>query len=144
MHVAVALVPLQGVAHVSDEVVYTLQAKLFSAGMRTGPPSENPSMFLYPFWVTDPVSYGAFPPGWPAFLSLGERLQLGWTINPLLSCTLPILLFGLAREWTDLRTARLTALISAVSPAVWILAGSRMAHTSVLVALAAAASRSAC
>ena len=33
----VARVPLEAVPHVSDELSYTWQARLFAAGMRTGP-----------------------------------------------------------------------------------------------------------
>ena len=135
---SVALVPLQGVAHVTDEVVYTLQAKLFAEGMRVGPAAENSSMLYYPFWVTEPVSYAAFPPGWPAVLSIGETVGLIWAVNPILSATIPVLIYGIAKEWTDPRTARLAAMISALSPAIWLLGASRMSHTSVLVALASA------
>mgnify|MGYP007096685675 CR=1 FL=1 len=68
----VALVPLNGMAHVSDEVAYTLQARLFSHGMRTGPAFPVPSMVDYPFWVAAPRSYSPFPPGWPAFWRSGS------------------------------------------------------------------------
>ena len=138
LSIAVALGPLQGVVHVNDEVVYTLQSKLFAAGMRTGPAADNASMLLYPFWVTAPESYAAFPPGWPAILALGEIVGLPWIINPLLAACLPLLVYALTLEWTDSRTARIAALLVAISPAIWMLGASRMAHTSVLVALASA------
>jgi hypothetical protein len=95
-------------------------------------------MLLYPFWVTSPESYAAFPPGWPAVLSLGERLGRPELVNPVLAALLPLLTYGLAREWTNDRTAGLAALIAGLSPAVWLLGASRMAHTSVLLALASA------
>jgi len=134
-----ALGPLEGVAHVSDEVAYTLQAKLFAAGMRTGPPADQPSMLLYPFWQTTPRSSAVFPPGWPALLAVGVRLGAPWLVNAALAGTLPTLSWLLARAWErPLVEARTAALVAALSPGVVLLAGSRMAHTSVLVALATA------
>ena len=59
-----------------------------------------------------------------------------WLVNPLLVALLPLLIYGIAREWTDESTARLAALITAFSPAIWLLGASRMPHTSVLLALA--------
>lgn len=134
----VALGPLGGLAHVTDEVAYTLQARLFAAGMRTGPATDVPSMLDYPFWVSAPASYSPFPPGWPALLSLGEVVGAPWVVNPLLVALLPGLVWLAAREWVDERTAGVAAAVAAVSPQVLLLGGSRMAHMSVVVALGVA------
>jgi hypothetical protein len=132
----VALGPLQGVPHVSDEVVYTLQSRLFAAGLRTGPPELYPSFVSYPFWVASPSSYAVFPPGWPALLALGEIAHLPWLANPLLAALLVPLGYLLAREVLQgERQALLAAGLLAVSPGVLVLAASRMAHTSVLCGL---------
>jgi len=136
--VLTALVGLDGVPHVSDEIAYTLQSRLFAAGMRTGPPADNPSLLLYPFWQTAPRSFGVFPPGWPALLALGERLGVPWLVNPLLFAASPTLTWLLARELTP-RGAILAPWLVALSPGMWLLAGSRMAQTSALVALLVAA-----
>lgn len=134
-----ALGPLQGVAHVSDEVAYTLQAKLFAAGMRTGPAGDQPSMLLYPFWQVAPRSFAVFPPGWPALLAVGVAVGAPWLVNALLAAALPGLTWLLARAWgRPSEEAQLAAMVAALSPGVVLLAGSRMAHTSVLVALLAA------
>ena len=136
MAVAVALGPLQGLAHVSDEVAYTLQAKLFAAGMRTGPPPDQPSMVLFPYWQFEPRSYAVFAPGWPLMLAAGVVVGLPWIVNPLLAAALPPLTWLLARAWQrDEDEARLAATVAALSPGIVLLAGSRMPHTSVLVAL---------
>ena len=131
----VALGALQGMAHVSDEVAYTLQARLFAAGMRTGPPADVPSMLDYPFWITSPASYSPFPPGWPALLSLGEGLGLPWLVNVVLVAGIPCIVWGIAREWMEPRGAGIAAAAVAVSPQLALLAGSRMAHVSVVGAL---------
>jgi hypothetical protein len=130
-----ARVPLGGVAHVSDEVAYTLQARLFAAGMRVGSAADNASMLMYPFWTMEPASYSPFPPGWPALLAIGERFSAPWLVNPLLVMFIPLVIWRLTLRWSDRRTARLAVMIFALSPGVWLMAASRMAHTSVLLAL---------
>ena len=137
--VAVALGPLQGIPHVSDEIAYTLQSRLLAAGARTGPGVDDPNLAAYPFWVPGPESHSPFPIGWPMLLAVGERLGVPWLVNPLLAALLPPLTFLTARAWSDdARLPRLAALLVAASPGVWLLAASRMSHTSVLVALAIA------
>ncbi len=131
----VALVPLGGMPHLTDEVAYTLQSKLFAQGLRTGPPADNASMVQYPFWVAEPASYAVFPPGWPALLSVGQALRVPWLVNPLICGTLPLLTWLLAREIVEEKTAVLAAGVMALSPGVWVLGATRMAHTSVLAAL---------
>ena len=132
---AVALGPLQGVPHVNDEIAYTLQARLFAGGMRTGPPAAEPNLQGFAMWVSAPRSYSVFPIGWPLMLALGEALHLGVLVDPLLAMALPVLTWLLVRERLEEPVARLAALVIAVSPGVWLLAASRMSQTSVLVAL---------
>ena len=131
----VALGPLGAAPHITDEVAYTLQARLFAAGQRVGPPTDVPGMLLYPFWVSAPLSYAVFPPGWPALLAVGEVIGLGAWVNPLVAMALPPLIWRLGQEWADEDTARLAAAIIACSPGLVLLAGSRMAHTSTLAGL---------
>jgi hypothetical protein len=135
----VAFVPLGGMPHLTDEVAYTLQSKLFAQGLRTGPPADNASMVQYPFWVAEPRSYAVFPPGWPALLGFGEAVGLASLVNPLLCGVLPLLSYLLAKELVPEKTALLAAGVMALSPGVWLLGATRMAHTSVLVALLVAA-----
>ena len=130
-----ALVPLQRIPHVTDEVAYTLQARLFASGMRVGPAADNPSMLEYPFWVTEPVSYSPFPPGWPALLAVGEVMGAPWLINPLLVTLVPVIVWALARAWADETVARVAVVVAALSPVVWMTGATRMSHTSTLVAL---------
>lgn len=131
----VALVPLGAVPHLTDEVAYTLQSKLFAQGLRVGPAADNASMVQYPFWVAEPSSYGVFPPGWPALLSVGQAVGLPWLVNPLIGGLLPWLSYLVARELVEEKPALLAAGVMALSPGVWLLAATRMAHTSVLAAL---------
>ena len=132
----VAQVPLAGVPHVTDEVAYTLQARLFAAGQRVGPAADNASMWLMPFWNNEGPMFSPFPPGWPALLALGEWAQLGAWVNPLVACFLPWVAYRVAMAISDRQgRKRLAAVAMALSPGVLILAGSRMSHTSVLLGL---------
>ena len=131
----VAQIPLAGVPHVTDEVAYTLQARLFAAGQRVGPAADNASMWLMPFWSNEGPMFSPFPPGWPALLAVGEWAQLGAWVNPLIACFLPWVAYRIALATSDRRVARLAAVAMALSPGVLILAGSRMSHTSVLLGL---------
>jgi hypothetical protein len=135
----VALVPLGGMAHVTDEVAYTLQARLFSHGLRVGPAFPAPSMLDYPFWVSAPQSYSPFPPGWPALLAVGVGVGAPWVVNVLLVGFFPMIVWLLAREVMGAREAGIATVVAAVSPQVALLAGSRMSQLSVLVALGFAA-----
>lgn len=131
----VSLFLLDGVPHVSDEVVYLLQSKLFANGLRFGPEGDNAGMLLFPFLEVTPRYFGAFPAGWPALLSIGTVAGVPWLVNPLIGASLPILTWLLAREFVAQKTAVLSAAVMAVSPGILVLAGSHMAQTSVLAAL---------
>ena len=126
---------LDGIPHVSDEVVYLLQSKLFAEGLRFGPSGDNAGMMLFPFLEVTPRYFGAFPAGWPALLSVGTAAGVPWLVNPLMGASLPLLTWLLAREFVPEKTAILSAAIMAFSPGMLILAGSHMAQTSVLAAL---------
>ncbi|HXI19757.1 MAG TPA: glycosyltransferase family 39 protein, partial [Gemmatimonadales bacterium] len=72
--------------------------------------------------------YSPFPPGWPAALAVGSLLHLEWLINPLLGALNLLLAWALLVRLYDGRTARLGALLLAVSPWYLFLAMSFMAH----------------
>ena len=129
---------LDGIPHVTDEIVYTLQSRIFASGSRTAPAADVPSMLSYPFWVTGPDSHAAFPFGWPMLLAVGERVGLGWLVNPLLMGVAVVLTWAIGRRVAEEPAARLAAVLVAVSPALVLLGASRMSHTSVMVALLAA------
>lgn len=126
---------LDGIPHVTDEVVYTLQSRIFAAGARTAPAADVPSMLSYPFWVTGPQSHAAFPFGWPLLLALGEVTGLAWLVNPVLMGVAVLLTWSVGRRLTEEGAARLGAIGVAVSPALVMLGASRMSHISVMVGL---------
>lgn len=131
----VAIGPLEGMPHVTDEIAYTLQAKLFANGVRFGPQPDNETMWMLPFWNASGPSFSPFPWGWPAVLGVGEALGMATVVNPLLVGLLPWLVYRIGAVSGGTRLGVTAALIVACSPGVWLMAASRMAHTSVLVAL---------
>jgi len=135
MSAYVSQVLLAGIPHVTDEVSYTLQARLFAGFSRVGPIADNASMWQLPFWSVEGPMFSPFPPGWPAVLSIGESVHLGAWVNPLLSCFLPLVVYRIGVSVLGGKAAKIAAVVVALSPGVWLLAGSRMAHTSVLLAL---------
>ena len=74
LSMTVALGPLEGIPHITDEIAYTLQSRLLAAGLRVGPPGDDPALMSIPFWVVQPQTTSPFPVGWPLLLSIGERL----------------------------------------------------------------------
>ena len=65
MSAVVAQTFFGGIPHVTDEISYTLQARLFADLKRIGPVADNASMWSMPFWNVDGPMFSPFPPGWP-------------------------------------------------------------------------------
>ena len=124
-----ALVPLEGVPHLQDEVIYTLQARALAGG-GLGWPSPDPLVTGGYHFVLDVggTRYGVFPTGWPAVLALGEGLGLGVAVNPLLHGVTVLVGTGLVRA-ARAPAAWLAAPLLALSPALLLQAGSTMSHT---------------
>ena len=119
----------------SDEVAYTLQSKLFASGVRFGPEPDNASMWMLPFWDTSGPMYSPFPVGWPLLLGVGEFAHVASAVNPLLVGVVPWLLYRIGRKVGGADLGVRAAMVGALSPGLLLLGASRMAHTSVLVAL---------
>lgn len=135
-----ALVPLEGVPHLQDEVIYTLQARALAGGGLGWPSPEPLALGGYHF-VLDVAGtrYGVFPTGWPAVLAVGEGLGLAAWVNPVLH-GLTVLLGGWLVLGVRERAAWLVTPLLALSPALLLQAGSTLSHTlAALLALGALA-----
>src|SRR5215213_6222963 len=126
--------------HIPDEVAYLLNAKYFAAGMlyMTAPPV--PAAFDVDLMQLTPTQwFSPMPPGWPAVLAAGERVNLPWLINPLLAGMNVILAYTFLREIYPRRTARLAVLLLCASPWYVFMGMNFMTHTlSLTLALAGA------
>lgn len=139
--VGLALGPLEGIPHVQDEVVYQLQATIFSE-FKLWEAERLPRALHHYDFVTnaDGRRYGVFPVGWPMVLSVGTLLGLPWLVNPLLHGLGVLLGTRVAARVAGPGAAWLTAPLLAVSPALVWQGASRMSHTlCVVLALGATA-----
>jgi hypothetical protein len=115
--------------HVPDEGLYVFQARYLASGRLTVPAPPVPEAFSF-YMIPHRATrwYSPFPPGWPAALALGTLAGVPWLVNPLLSGLNVLLIFLLLREIYGVGTARLGALLLAVSPWQIFLGMSFMAH----------------
>lgn len=126
--------------HIPDEVAYLLNAKYFAAGMLYMPAPPVPAAFDVDLMQLTPTQwFSSMPPGWPAILAAGERVNLPWLINPLLAGINVILAYTFLREIYPRRTARLALLLLCASPWYVFMGMNFMTHTlSLTLALAGA------
>jgi hypothetical protein len=128
---AFALVVLDGRPVMLDAVGQLLQARYFAAGRLAGPPLALPEFWQFQFMLDTPNGWVAqYPFGHAALLALGFKLGAVWAVAPTLVAA-TVLLTALVAERLfpdDPLTARLGALLLAVSPFFVALAGSYMNH----------------
>jgi hypothetical protein len=125
--------------HVADEVVYVYNARYFAAGEVFMPPPPLPAAFDVDLMDYQPDKwFGAVPVGWPAVLSVGERLGVAWLVNPVLSGINVLLIYLLLRKLYSVRVSRLAILLLCVSPWYVFLGMSYMTHMATLTCALAA------
>lgn len=135
-----ALLVYQRHPHVPDEVAYLLHARYFAAGRLWLPLPEPYAAFDVDLMFADGSRwYSPVPPGWPAILAAGVAAGVPWLVNPILNGINVLLVHRLSRELYEPSTARLTALVFALSPWNLLLAMSFLSHTASLAAALAAA-----
>jgi hypothetical protein len=115
--------------HVPDEVVYLHHAKYLAAGQLTMPAPAVPRAFDVDLMEYEPERwYSPVPPGWPLALAVGARVGAPWLVNPLLAGVNVLLTFLLLAQVYSRPTARLGAMLLAVSPWFLFLGMSYMTH----------------
>ena len=115
-----------------DEYCYLYQADTLLAGRLSNPPHP-----LQPFFETSHIIerggrlFSVFPPGWPLMLAAGMRVGLPpWTLNPLISAAMFVLVFWLARRVTgDGATAALASVMLATTNYFLMTGASYFSHT---------------
>ncbi len=120
--------------HVTDEVAYLFHARSLAAGGISIPAPRVPEAFeIYLIACEAGRCIAPVPTGWPAVLSLGVRAGAPWLVNPLLGALALLLGFSVVRQLGDRRSARLTALLLALSPWALFVSMSFMTHVVSLV-----------
>ena len=126
--------------HIPDEVIYLLHAGYLANGMLALPTPPVAEAFDISLMINDSGRwFSAFPPGWPAMLSIGSLLGATWLVNPVLAALCVLLTYLLARELGSRGTARLVVLLVCFSPWFIFLAMSYMAHIFTLFCVLVAA-----
>jgi hypothetical protein len=126
--------------HIPDEVAYILNAKYFAAGMLYMPAPPVPAAFDVDLMHLTPTQwFSSMPPGWPAALAIGTRVNLPWLVNPVLAGVNVLLAYLFLREMYSRRIARLSLLLLCVSPWYLFMGMNFMTHTFSLTAALVAA-----
>jgi len=115
--------------HLEDEIAYVWQARAIAGGRLSVPSPVEPKRFLVPFVVDyNGLRFGKYPPGWPAVLSLGERLGGREWVNSLLAGASVWLTYRLGKRLFGEIAGLLAAGLTLTSPFFLINAGSLLAH----------------
>ena len=126
--------------HVTDEVVYLLQARYFADGTLTQAAPPVPDAFeIYLMQVEPDRWYPTPPPGWPAMLATGTLIGAAWLVNPVLFGINILLAYMLLSELYSRRVASVAVLLLAVSPWFLFLGMSFMTHMFTLTCAMSAA-----
>ncbi len=119
----------EGVPHIEDEVAYSWQASVMARGDLALDSPPCPQCFLTPFVVDyNGLRFGKYPPGWPAALSLGVRLDARDWVNPFLAALCVWLTYRLVKRLLDEKTALLASLLTVTSPFFLLNAGTLLSH----------------
>ena len=124
---------------VGDEFSQRFQARLLSIG-RLFARAEAPSEFFSTAetLALDGRWFSQFPIGGPAILSVGVLAGVPFLVNPLLAGVAAAALYRFAAAITDEASARVAAILFALSPFVLAMAGSEMNHVGALAFLSLA------
>jgi hypothetical protein len=126
------------IPHLEDEFALLWQAQVMADGEITLPSPDFERSFLVPFVVDhEGRRFGKYPPGWPAALSLGARLDAAGWVNPLLSAVVLWFVYRLARKLLNPGLSLVAELLVLSSPMFLMLSGNFMPHMfSLLLTLA--------
>ncbi len=119
----------EGIAHLEDEFAYIWQAQVMARGELTTPTPPDGKSFLVPFVIDHAGQrFGKYPLGWPAMLSLGERIGLRGLVNPLLAGLAVWLTYRLGQKTLGATVGLIAAGLTLTSPFFLMNAGALLSH----------------
>lgn len=119
----------EGLPHLEDEFTYIWQAQAITQFDLTVPSPVCPSCFMVPFVADhEGLRFGKYPPGWPAALSIGIRLDARDLVNPLLAALCVWLTYSLVKRLLNEKAALLAAFLTLTSPFFLVNAGTLLPH----------------
>ncbi len=123
-----------------DEHSYIFQAKLF-ASARISSDAVDPALFSNIYLINENTlengrRYSKYPPGHPLLLAIGQLIGAIWLIPPILGGLGAVVMYYVAKEYFDKKTAILASLFTATSPFVTLMSATYLSHTTCLLFLA--------
>ncbi len=122
--------PLSG-----DDHSYLYQSQLFAAGkIYAEDPLYDPTLPSYQCLRTGCLRddhghrFSKYPPGWPAFLALGAKLNVPWLIDPLFGAALVFLIIEYVKRRMGEKLAEATSVLLLLCFFLSYYAGSMRAH----------------
>jgi hypothetical protein len=132
---------------IPDETSYYFQARVLASGRLVAQappgaakiPADTPAPLVYNHHVLRASGwFSRYPLGWPAVLSIGERLHAPWLMNPLLGGILLAITAAIARRAFGCRTRDAALWFAALSPYFFANSIGLMSHVTCGVLIAAA------
>jgi hypothetical protein len=116
-----------------DSIAQLFQARIFASGHVWAPAPPFEAFFAAENMLVDGERwYSQYPPGHAGALAPGVLAGVPWLMPILMTAGTAWLLFGFTRRVYDRRTARLTLLLTLLSPFFWFMGASYMNHVSAL------------
>lgn len=133
----VALVILDGIPHVVDEVAYIFQGKIFAHLRSTVPQPLKPEFFQSSFVMTyDGRWFSKYPPGYSLMLVPALWAGVPWLVNAL-SCGVSLALIYMAGLRMFGRSVAMWAgLLGVTSPWILFMSGSYLSHSTTMMWIA--------
>ncbi len=126
---AITVNVFEGVPHIEDETAYAWQAATYARGDLSLDSPPRPKCFLVPFVVDyQGQRFSKYPPGWPAALSLGVRLNLRDWVNPFLAALCVWLTYRLGKKLVNEKIGLIAALLTLTSPFFLMNGGTLLGH----------------
>ncbi|MBW2146252.1 MAG: glycosyltransferase family 39 protein [Deltaproteobacteria bacterium] len=118
---------------IGDEVSMVFQSRIFAGGDLFLHPPPHVEFFALEHIMDEGRWYSVYSPGHPIMLTLGQWIGAPWLINPLAGSVSAILIYWLGKETYGEKTARLGMLLGSLSPFLWFMSASFMAHPTALL-----------
>lgn len=123
------------IPHISDEVSYSFQGRIFASGKLWLEPPEAPEAFAVDHILISQNRWSSiYTPGWPLLLALGWLVHAPWIVNPLLLIGCILGLWKLGSILYDGRTAMLGTILCGTSPFVLLMGSGYMSHIAAMSA----------
>jgi dolichyl-phosphate-mannose-protein mannosyltransferase len=128
--IAMAMTVTERLPHLEDEIAYLFQAQTFARGELWAPAPPAPTGFFTPFvvMVGNDRRVGKYPIGWPLVLALGEAVNAGWLVNPVLAAVTIALIYALGKELYGRQVGLVAAVLALTSPLFLLQSSTFMSH----------------